>query len=54
MLNQKIEIPLYIRLACAAYAAGIRDYDGPPKGRGRVNPEPEVDEAPTSAPPDPE
>ncbi len=52
--GKKIEIPLYIRLACAAYAAGIRDYDGPPKGRGRANPEPEVDEAPTSAPPDPE
>lgn len=27
--GKKIEIPLYIRLACAAYAQGIRDYQGP-------------------------
>lgn len=27
--GKKVEIPLYIRLACAAYASGIRDYHGP-------------------------
>lgn len=27
--GKTIEIPLYIRLACAAYAQGIRDYHGP-------------------------
>lgn len=40
--GKKIEIPLYIRLACAAYASGIRDYDGPPKGRTPHNPAVEV------------
>lgn len=30
--GKKVEIPLYIRLACAAFAAGIRDYDGPKHG----------------------
>lgn len=51
--GKKIEIPLYIRLACAAYAAGIRDYDGPPKGRTPHNPALETEEAVTP-PPDPE
>lgn len=27
--GKRIDIPLYIRLACAAYAAGARDYHGP-------------------------
>jgi len=27
--GKKIEIPLYVRLACAAYSDGHRDYHGP-------------------------
>jgi len=27
--GKKIDIPLTVRLACAAYSAGIRDYHGP-------------------------
>ena len=27
--GKKIEIPLTVRLACAAYSAGVRDYHGP-------------------------
>lgn len=27
--GKKVEIPLTVRLACAAYAQGVRDYKGP-------------------------
>lgn len=38
--GKKVEIPLYIRLACASYASGIRDYHGPAEGvAGRAGPD---------------
>lgn len=33
--GKKIEIPLYIRLACAAYSDGHMDYHGPADGSGK-------------------
>lgn len=29
--GDKVVIPKYIRLACSALAAGVSDYDGPPR-----------------------
>lgn len=29
--GEKVQIPKYIRLACSAIAAGVTDYDGPPR-----------------------
>ncbi|NMM43233.1 helix-turn-helix transcriptional regulator [Rhodospirillaceae bacterium KN72] len=29
--GKEVDIPLTVRLACAAYNAGFRDYHGPPK-----------------------
>ena len=31
--GEKVKIPKYIRLACSAVAAGVTDYDGPPRER---------------------
>jgi transcriptional regulator with XRE-family HTH domain len=32
--GKALEIPRYIRLACAALTAGFKDFNGPPKGVG--------------------
>lgn len=31
--GDKVEVPKYIRLACSALAAGVQDYEGPPRDR---------------------
>lgn len=32
--GKDLEIPRYIRLACAAITSGVKDFHGPPKGVG--------------------
>ncbi|WP_445680985.1 helix-turn-helix transcriptional regulator [Radicibacter daui] len=41
--GDKLEIPLYVRLACYALTAGVRDYSGPEEqGRRKEARQPEV------------
>ena len=39
--GDKLEIPLYIRLACYALTAGVRDYSGPEDTGRRKEPRPQ-------------
>ena len=42
--GEKVQIPKYIRLACSAVAAGVADYDGPPREKDQGAPAPDASE----------
>jgi transcriptional regulator with XRE-family HTH domain len=50
--GKKIDIPLYIRLACAAFAAGARDYHGPKKDMETRPEEAQIELGPADAAPE--
>ena len=39
--GEKVQIPKYIRLACSAVAAGVADYEGPPREEKETPAEPQ-------------
>jgi transcriptional regulator with XRE-family HTH domain len=47
--GEKVQIPKYIRLACSAVAAGVADYDGPPREKDAA-----AQASPETAPADPQ